>query len=172
MLSFLKQKIYLSIETGIVAIICYLVGASLSLNLHHYQSILGGFWCMVSALTILQVMTHDAIEAAKQSFYGACIGSTVALLVCLVAGYHYWSMVVAVTISVFLTICFGLLSSVKMSSANAGLVVALGLYFPNYSAWLNAGLRFSEAFTGIMIALIFVGLSIKLNIRQKPKKYR
>ncbi len=164
------KKLYISLEIAIVSLICYLIGFSLSFNLHQGQSVIGGFWCMVSALTALQVGANDSVKACKEIIIGSIIGAGTACLASWILGYHYYVVVVAVTLSVFITISLDFISSVKMSSANAGIVVALGLYFPNYPPLYNAGLRVSETLIGTFISILFLYISTKIHIRPRPKK--
>lgn len=79
--------------------------------------------------------------------------------------YNYYVMISAVAISILLTASLRLENAIKMSSANAGVIVALGLYQPSYSPFLNTGLRLIETFSGTAIALFFIFVSRIFRIR-------
>ncbi|MDE4942936.1 FUSC family protein, partial [Francisella tularensis subsp. holarctica] len=75
--------------------------------------------------------------AAFQILVGSVIGGITAFIFTSVLGYYYYVMILSVAISVFITASIGLENAVKMSSANDGVLVALGLYQPSYSPFLN-----------------------------------
>ncbi|WP_150466969.1 FUSC family protein [Francisella sp. SYW-9] len=159
------KNIYISFEIAIAACLCFLFGFYVSDLLHKGQSIIGGFWCLITVSTILQLSVEDSYSAAFQIFVGSIIGGVTAFIFTFIFGYYYWIMILAVAISVFITASIGLENAVKMSSANAGVIVALGLYQPNYSPFVNTGLRLIETFSGTAIALFFIFISRIFKIR-------
>ncbi|BCD90370.1 FUSC family protein [Francisella halioticida] len=161
----LYKNIYISFEIAIAACICFLFGFYVSGLLHSGQSIIGGFWCLITVSTILQLSVEDSYSAAFQILIGSVIGGVTAFIFTCMLGYYYYVMILAVAISVFITASIGLENAVKMSSANAGVIVALGLYQPSYSPFLNTGLRLIETFSGTAIALFFIFISIIFKIR-------
>ncbi|ASG68068.1 hypothetical protein CDV26_06415 [Francisella halioticida] len=161
----LYKNIYISFEIAIAACICFLFGFYVSGLLHSGQSIIGGFWCLITVSTILQLSVEDSYSAAFQILIGSVIGGVTAFIFTCMLGYYYYVMILAVAISVFITASIGLENAVKMSSANAGVIVALGLYQPSYSPFLNTGLRLIETFSGTTIALFFIFISIIFKIR-------
>ncbi|AJI73795.1 conserved hypothetical protein [Francisella tularensis subsp. novicida GA99-3548] len=161
----LYKNIYISFEIALAACICFLLGFYMSNLLHRGQSIIGGFWCLITVSTILQLSIRDSYLAAFQILVGSVIGGITAFVFTSVLGYYYYVMILAVAISVFITASIGLENAVKMSSANAGVIVALGLYQPSYSPFLNTGLRLIETFSGTAIALFFIFISRIFKIR-------
>ena len=164
-MSQLYKNIYISFEIAIAACLCFLFGFYVSDLLHRGQSIIGGFWCLITVSTILQLSVKDSYSAAFQILVGSVIGGVVAFIFTFAFGYHYLVMILAVAISVFITASLGLKNAVKMSSANAGVIVALGLYQPSYSPFINTGLRLIETFSGTAIALFFIFISRIFKIR-------
>ena len=163
------NSIYLSVEISIAACICFVIGFDLSTELHRGQSIIGGFWCLITATTILQSSIKDSYSASYQIFIGSLIGGAVAFVLTSLLSYHYYVMLLAVVISVLLTMLFHLESAIKMSSVNAGVIVALGIYQPSYSPLLNSSLRLMEMFSGTLIALIFICISRVFKVRNDSK---
>ncbi|QIW10577.1 FUSC family protein [Francisella sp. LA112445] len=161
----LCKNIYISFEIAIAACLCFLFGFYVSNLLHGGQSIIGGFWCLITVSTILQLSVKDSYSAAFQIFVGSVIGGITAFIFTSIFGYYYLVMILAVAISVFITASIGLENAVKMSSANAGVIVALGLYQPTYSPFVNTGLRLIETFSGTAIALFFIFISRIFKIR-------
>lgn len=161
----LYKNIYISFEIAIAACLCFLLGFYVSGWIHKGQSIIGGFWCLITVSTILQSSIKDSYSAAYQIFIGSIIGGVTAFIFTAVLGYYYYVMILAVALSVFITASLGLENAIKMSSANAGVIVALGLYQPNYSPFLNTGLRLIETFSGTAIALFFIFISRIFKIR-------
>lgn len=156
----LYKNIYISFEIAIAACICFLLGFYMSSLLHRGQSIIGGFWCLITVSTILQLSIRDSYLAAFQILVGSVIGGVTAFIFTSILGYYYYVMILAVAISVLLTTSLRLENAIKMSSANAGVIVALWLYQPSYSPFLNTGLRLIETFSGTAIALFFIFVSI------------
>ncbi|MEY8702661.1 FUSC family protein [Francisella philomiragia] len=164
-LSQLYKDIYISFEIAIAACICFLFGFYMSNLLHGGQSIIGGFWCLITVSTILQLSIRDSYLAAFQILVGSVIGGITAFIFTYILGYHYYVMILAVAISVLITATLHLENAIKMSSANAGVIVALGLYQPSYSPFLNTGLRLIETLSGTAIALFFIFISRLLKVR-------
>ena len=133
--------------------------------LHRGQSIIGGFWYLITVSTILQPSIRDSYLAVFQIVVGFVIGGITAFIFTSTLGYHYYVMILAVAISVLFIANLHLENAIKMSSANAGVIVALGLYPPNYSSFLNTGLRLVETFSGTAIALFFIFISRIFRIR-------
>ncbi|API87203.1 FUSC family protein [Francisella uliginis] len=161
----LYKNIYISFEIAIAACICFLFGFYVSDVLHSGQSIIGGFWCLITVSTILQLSIEDSYSAAFQILVGSVVGGVTAFIFTSIFGYYYLVMIFAVAISVFITAGIGLENAVKMSSANAGVIVALGLYQPSYSPFVNTGLRLIETFSGTAIALFFIFISRIFKVR-------
>ena len=82
---------------------------------------------MITVSTILQLSIRDSYLVAFQILVGSVIGGITSIL-----GYYYYVMILAVAISVLLTASLRLDNAIKMSSVNAGVIVALGLYQPSY----------------------------------------
>jgi uncharacterized membrane protein YgaE (UPF0421/DUF939 family) len=161
----LYKNIYISFEIAIAACLCFLFGFYVSDLLHRGQSIIGGFWCLITVSTILQLSVKDSYSAAFQILVGSVIGGVTAFIFTAFLGYYYYVMILAVAISVLITASMHLDNAIKMSSANAGVIVALGLYQPNYSPFLNASLRLIETFSGTAIALFFIFISRIFKVR-------
>ncbi len=160
------KNVYISFEIAIAACLCFLFGFYVSDILHSGQSIIGGFWCLITVSTILQMSTKESYSAAYQILIGSVIGGVTAFILASFLGYSYYVMIFAVAISVFITASFGFDSAIKMSSANAGVIIALGLYQPDYSPLINSSLRLIETFSGTAIALFFIFISKILMIRK------
>ena len=70
----LYKNIYISFEIAIAACICFLLGFYMASLLHRGQSIIGGFWCLITVSTILQLSIRDSYLAAFQILVGSVIG--------------------------------------------------------------------------------------------------
>ena len=160
------KNLYISFEIAIAACLCFLLGFYLSGLLHGDESIIGGFWCLITVATILQLSIKDSYEASYQILAGSIIGGITAFIFTSLFGYHYYIMIFAVATSVLITSSVGFENAIKMSSANAGVIVALGLYQPEYPPLLNASLRLIETFSGTAIALFFIFVSRRFKIRE------
>ncbi|MDE4988606.1 FUSC family protein, partial [Francisella tularensis] len=78
------------------ACICFLLGFYMSNLLHRCQSISGGFWCLITVSTILQLSISDSYLAAFQILVGYVIGGITAFIFTSVSGYYYYVMILAV----------------------------------------------------------------------------
>ncbi|AXA34331.1 FUSC family protein [Francisella adeliensis] len=159
------KDIYISLEIAIAACICFILGFYISGLLHRGESVIGGFWCLITASAILQFSIKNSYLASIEIFMGSVIGGITAFLFTYMLGYHYYVMILAVAISVLLTISFNYENAIKMSSASAGVIVALGLYQPHFAPFLNMSLRLVETFTGTVVALFFIFISRIFKIR-------
>ncbi|MDE4944958.1 FUSC family protein, partial [Francisella tularensis subsp. holarctica] len=80
-----------------------LLGFYMSNLLHRGQSIIGGFWCLLTVTTILQLSIRDSYLAAFQILVGSVIVGITAFIFTSVLGYYYSVMILAVAIRVFIT---------------------------------------------------------------------
>ena len=89
----LYKNIYISFEIAIAACICFLLGFYMSSLLHRGQSIIGGFWCLITVSTILQLSIRDSYLAAFQILIGSVIGGVTAFIFTSILGYYYYVMI-------------------------------------------------------------------------------
>jgi uncharacterized membrane protein YgaE (UPF0421/DUF939 family) len=157
--------VYISVEIVIASMVCFVIGFKLSSFVHHRQSIIGGFWCLIATTTVLHLSIKDSYSACLQIAEGALIGSAIAFFLTSLYGYQYYVMFLAVALSVLITLQLGYGAAVKMSSANAGVIVALGIYQPAYTPLANAGLRLAEVLIGSAVALVLIYISKWFKVR-------
>lgn len=163
------KMLYLIVETGMVAMLGFLSGHEIVELLHHKAAVLGGFWCMVRGIVVLQTLVDASIDAAKKRFYACMIGILIAGVICYVIGYGYVTLFLGIALSVFATRVLKYYKGTRISSTQAGDVVALGLIFHHFGLGVNVATRVLETAVGILIALLAIWISMKLKIRQPEK---
>jgi len=87
------KSTYLSVEISLAACICFIIGFYFSSELHQGQSIIGGFWCLITATTILQSSIKESYSASYQIFIGSIIGGAVAFILTSLLSYHYYQLI-------------------------------------------------------------------------------
>jgi len=159
------KNIYISIETGLVAITAFFIGHKIVKICHGGYSLIGGFWCMICAVVVLQSFVDTSMASARQRFYSCLIGIISSGMVCALFGNTYFALFIAISLSVFITRMLKYYQGTRIVSTQAGDVVALSILFPQFALMTNLITRTLETIAGILIALIAVWLSKKLLVR-------
>ncbi|MCH2184214.1 MAG: FUSC family protein [Mariniblastus sp.] len=161
-----KEMMYVSVETALVGIVCFVIGERLSQWVHDGKGYLDGLWCMVSALVVLQSFVDDTLKASKDRVIGTLVASVLSVLVCFLFGYGYLTIFLAIALSAFTMNCLKMSDGVRIATATAAVITAYGFIKPHESPLLNASMRSLDTLIGVGVALSFVYLSFKLTVRQ------
>ena len=156
---------YLSLEAGLIGLAAYTLGKNLGTAIHHTSYELGGMWCAISALVVLQSFLKEAKKAAAARIFGSFIGAVVSTVICKWWGYGYWQLIFSIMVSVYLMSLLGASNATRLGSTTAAVIVISGILHPEETAWLNALIRFLESVLGVSLAFIAVMLGEKLGIR-------
>jgi len=166
-----RKPAYMSVEAGIVGLITFLFGYKSAYLLHGALPFFGGIWCMTSALVVLFAFVDSSIASAKTRIISSIIGCIIATLFCCFLGASYFTMFLAVSLTVFISLLFGYEKGTRISSCVAAVIVGIGILAPTYNPLMNALLRLSESVFGICVGLFAVFISYLIKIRTLNKKH-
>ncbi len=158
---------YLSLEAGATGLLSYIAGILLGTFIESKNIQIGGLWCMISALVVLQSLLQDTKQASFIRIIGSFIGAIIAALICEIFGYGYWQLFLVIFLSIYVVNVFLEEKAARLSSATAGVIVIIGLMHPEQAPWLNSLMRFLESTLGVGIALFMVMMSAKIKLRKR-----
>jgi len=168
--SFQRFRFYLSLEAAIVGLVSYSLGARFGSMIHQSSVQIGGLWCLISALVVLQSLFQQARQIGLIRITGSFIGALISGVVCQIWGYGYWQLLVVIFISIYLMDLLSEEKAARLSSATAGVIVVIGMMHPNEAAWFNALARFVESLMGVSVAMIILLLAERLGLRNQPER--
>lgn len=158
--------LYNAVESGTVALICFSAGYTLSVLLKDNQTQLDSLWCMLSGLVVLQWLTKDAIDKAKELIIGSLTGCVVSAVICYSVGYHYISIFLSVVVSVLVIGWFNYHKAIITSSVTAAGMVGIGIVNDASLPQINSIMRTTDTIVGVILAIVVVFLSSKFKIRK------
>jgi len=157
-------RFYLSLETAFAGLVSYGLGVVFGRMIHQSARI-GGLWCMISSLVVLQSLLKETQQAGAIRIAGSFIGALISGVVCEIWGYGYWQLAVVIFVSIYLMSVLSKEKAARLSSITAGVIVIVGIMHPDEAAWLNALARFMESLLGVSIAIAIVLLAERLGLR-------
>jgi len=161
-----KYIIYASFEASIIAVICFMIGKTLSTLVSDGKSYIDGLWCMISALVVLQSIIDDSLKTAKSRVIGTMFGSIIAGLVCIIFGYGYTAILLAIGLCVLILNLLNFEDGVRIATATAAVITGYGFMNPDYSPIINAVMRSIDTLIGVLFSILIVYISYKLKIRR------
>ncbi len=156
---------YFSTEAALVGLIAYLLGSMLSVSVRQVMPQMGGMWCAISALVVLQSFFQATKRAGFERILGSCMGAVSSGFICQNFGYGYGQLLASIFIVVYIMNLLNAEPATRLGSTTAAVIVINGLMHPAEQAWLNAFMRFIEGILGVSIAFIIVMLGEKLGFR-------
>jgi len=163
-------RFYLSVEAGLAGLASYLLGIELGNMLHAPSVQIGGLWCMISSLVVLQSLLQETKQAAVIRIVGSFLGALITAIVCGFWGYGYWQLLLVIFISIYLMNILSREQAARLSSTTAGVIVVIGIMHPDAPAWANSLARFVESLMGVSMAVFVVMVSERLGLRQTKKR--
>jgi uncharacterized membrane protein YgaE (UPF0421/DUF939 family) len=161
-----KAILYVSIETAVVGIVCFIIGERVSQWVHDGKGYIDGLWCMISALVVLQSFISETLKASKDRIVGTLVASVLAGLICVLLGYGYLAIFSSLVLSVYVMNLLKMEDGVRIATATAAVITGYGFIKPEYSPVINAAMRLLDTLLGVGVSLSVVYLSYKLNVRK------
>lgn len=161
------QNRYLSLETGFVAVLSFALGEQIVEYFFGPEAFIGGFWCMISSVVVLQSLVDRAFANAWNRLLAGLIGIATAYFLCLIFGSNYFVLFFSICVSVFITRLIKFYQGTRISGIQAGDIVVLGIYIPNLPLFMIVTTRTLEMIVGILIAVATLWVSQKVGIRKK-----
>ena len=161
-----KEILYVSIETAVVGIMCFIIGERVSQWVHDGKGYIDGLWCMISALVVLQSFISETLKASKDRIIGTLVASVLAGLICVLVGYGYLAIFSSIVLSAYVMNLLKMEDGVRIATATAAVITGYGFVKPEYSPVINAAMRLLDTLLGVGVSLLVVYLSYKLNVRK------
>ena len=161
-----KEIVYVSIETAVVGIVCFIIGERVSQWVHDGKGYIDGLWCMISALVVLQSFISETLKASKDRIVGTLVASVLAGLICVLVGYGYLAIFSSIVLSAYVMNLLKMEDGVRIATATAAVITGYGFIKPEYSPVINAAMRSLDTLLGVGVSLSVVYLSYKLNVRK------
>lgn len=161
-----RQIMYVSVETALVGIVCFVVGEHVSHWVHDGKGYIDGLWCMISALVVLQSFISDTLKASKDRIVGTLVASVLAGLICVLVGYGYLAIFASIVLSAYVMNMLKMQDGVRIATATAAVITGYGFIKPDDSPLLNASMRSLDTLIGVGVSLAVVYLSYKLKVRR------
>lgn len=158
---------YLAFEAALVSSISYHLGCLIELaaGLPAINQI-GGMWCMVSSLVVLQIVVKEMILQFWTRIAGALVGTIISGLISQIFGYGALQLIAIIFLSVFIMELLGTEKTIQVASTTAGTVAIFGSLHLECAAWVNAALRLLQTLAGSMVAISVVLIFSKLGFRK------
>lgn len=154
-------SIILSVKSALVIVTCYYAGFYLSTLYHFSTPQLGGLWCAISGIIVLQVFVDESFSAAWLRILGSFVGAATSCFFALWMGYSISALAVCVFITVMLTSLFNIKQTFRLASLTAAIII-VGTLNPVVPPLENAFSRFIESATGAVIAIIITAVFFPL----------
>ncbi len=157
-----RFSLLLSFKTALVTTLCYYAGFYLSSFYHFSMPAVGGLWCAISGVVVLQVFIGESFKAAWLRILGSFVGASTSYIFSLFAPYSIPLLGLCVFSTVMLTSFFKIKETFRLASLTAAIIIILGMLNPAVTPFENAFSRFIESATGALIAIIITALFFPL----------
>ena len=158
--------IYLSVEAASIAIICFMIGEALGNLVYGNKEHIGGIWCMISSLVVLQSIASETLKASKPRIMATIIACIISGIICAIISYSFLSMFLSISISAYVLHILKENDGIRIATATAAVISGFGFLSPDYSAVINSTMRAVDTLVGVGFSVIVVYISYKLKIRK------
>jgi uncharacterized membrane protein YgaE (UPF0421/DUF939 family) len=163
-----RFSLLMSLKTALITVLCFYAGSYLSTLYHFPTPALGGLWCVISGIIVLQVFVAESFKAAWLRIIGSLIGAITSLIFSLFTSYSIISLGACVFCTVMIASAFKIKETFRLASLTVVIIFIVGMTDPTVPILLNAFSRFLESVTGAIIAIamtmIFFPLRKKLHL--------
>ena len=151
-----RDRISVALENAVVCLAAYLAGAFFTSSFHGRSSSIGGLWCLISGIVVLQATTRDAWQSAVLRVLGTLIGAIIGGLYLYVFPFSPIGMAASVGLTVLLCQALNVPDHGRLAAITVALIIVISSGNPELSPFVNAALRFSESVIGAGIAVLAV----------------
>lgn len=148
-----------AIKTGIAATASLYIGLFLSDRIVRPDPLIGGLWCVVTAIITLQTNLGGTYRAVWNRFLGVVIGSIIGAAVASFAGAHGVFLGLAIAATIMICSILNLTDSYRIACLSVAVIIVPWGLHPEISPWIFAFFRFLDTCAGLGIA-IFIAHSI------------
>ena len=151
-----RDRISIAIQNAVVCLAAYLAGAFFTSSFHGRSSSIGGLWCLISGIVVLQATSRDAWQSAVLRVLGTLIGATIGGFYLHFFPFSPIGMAVSVGLTVLLCQALDVPDHGRLAAITVALIIVISSGNPDLSPFANAALRFSESVIGAGIAVLAV----------------
>lgn len=148
------RQLAFSAKAGLIAVICYYLGTSITRGRFPVPSEIGGYWCMLSGILVLRKTGRESFVMGLDRILGTFVGVLVAALFIVFFGGAIWQLFFAV----FITTLICLLLPLRDFYIPAGLATAIVLVVwqlgEGMNPWFSSLARFIESAIGVLVGLL------------------
>ena len=158
-------SLLLACQTVLAVVIAYLLGFGLNQLFHLGNSVIGGLWCAISGILMIQTLMQESFKMGWSRLWGSLVGGIISAIVATFTGYHIWSLCVCIFLTVVAVKLCRIQSTLRIAGITVVVVMIIGMATPNVPAWQNSLMRVVESAMGITVGISIVWLC--LPIRRK-----
>jgi uncharacterized membrane protein YccC len=151
-----RDRISVAIQNAVVCFAAYLAGAYFTSSFHSRSSSIGGLWCAISGIVVLQATSRDAWQSAVLRLLGTLIGATIGGFYLHLFPFNTIGMAVSVGLTVLFCQALNVPDHGRLAAITVALIIVISSGNPELSPFANAALRFSESVIGAGIAVLVV----------------
>ena len=151
-----RDRISVAIQNAVVCLAAYLAGSFFTSSFHGRSSSIGGLWCLISGIVVLQATSRDAWQSAVLRVFGTLIGATIGGLYLYLLPFSTIGMAVSIGLTVLVCQVLNTPDHGRLAAITVALIMVLSSANPELSPFANAALRFSESVIGAGIAVLTV----------------
>jgi uncharacterized membrane protein YccC len=151
-----RDRISVAIQNAVVCLAAYLAGAYFTSSFHGRSSSIGGLWCVISGIVVLQATSRDAWQSAVLRVLGTLIGATIGGFYLHLFPFSTIGMAVSVGLTVLFCQALNVPDHGRLAAITVALIIVISSGNPELSPFVNAALRFSESVIGAGIAVLAV----------------
>jgi len=148
----------LAIKTGLVAALAFLIGAALAHATSRPDNVIGGLWCVMAGIVVLQSNIGGTYKAAWNRLLGVAVGTACGGVFIQILGSTPLSFCLGAALTVLICALVGLKESLRIACLSVAVVMIVGAVKSDSNPWLFSLWRFFDSALGITIALVIAHL--------------
>ena len=153
-----RFAVLLATKMALVILLAYEAGFYFSQLFHFAYPVIGGLWCAVSGVVVLQVLIEESFAEAYLRILGSFVGAVTSCIFSEWMGYTLPALLLCVWITAMLCAAFNIKHSMRLASLTATIIIVIGFIEPTVSPVVNAFARFIESAMGSGIAVVLTML--------------
>ncbi len=148
----------MAIKIALTAIFSLLLSFQLDKIIPHPDPVLGGLWCVISSIIVLQENLGGTYKAIWNRLLGVIIGSLCGAFFAAHIGSSVEMLGLAILTTVVLCSLLGLQDSYRIASLSVAVVIIPWEFHPVVGPWTSAFFRFLDTCLGFVVAIVMTHL--------------
>jgi len=146
----------MALEQTVAVGASYLAGYWFGSLIKLTMPIISGLWCAISTLLILQTEIQESFKQGSLRVLGSTIGAITSFIIASVFGYHFWSFLISIYLTVVSVSLIKLKQAIRIAVLTVLVIMLIGIGNPTTPPLLNSSSRLIESTIGVLIAICFV----------------